>query len=79
MTDPDPYQPANRVRWNELAPIHYRSAFYDVARFKAGHSRLDRTDVTTSVPRSPSAPRPSGAWSTNWMDMAAPTDEAARP
>ena len=44
MTDPDPYQPANRVRWNELAPIHYRSAFYDVARFKAGHSRLDRTE-----------------------------------
>lgn len=34
------HQEANRRRWNELAPIHAGSAFYDVAGFKAGRSTL---------------------------------------
>lgn len=31
---------ANRARWDEVTPIHARSAFYDVAGFKAGRSTL---------------------------------------
>jgi 2-polyprenyl-3-methyl-5-hydroxy-6-metoxy-1,4-benzoquinol methylase len=36
----EPFLQANRDRWNELAPIHARSAFYDVEAFKAGKSSL---------------------------------------
>jgi SAM-dependent methyltransferase len=36
----NPHQEANRRRWEELVPIHAGSAFYDVARFKAGRSTL---------------------------------------
>lgn len=31
---------ANRLRWNEVTPIHERSAFYDVEGFRAGNIRL---------------------------------------
>src|SRR5436853_4157193 len=37
---PEPFRRANRDRWNELAPLHARSAFYDVAGFKAGKTSL---------------------------------------
>ena len=30
----------NRRHWNEVVPLHYASAFYDVASFKAGKSSL---------------------------------------
>jgi SAM-dependent methyltransferase len=34
------FEQADQSRWNQLAPIHARSAFYDVAGFKAGRSSL---------------------------------------
>ncbi len=36
----DRFMEANRDLWDELTPIHARSAFYDVEAFKAGQSRL---------------------------------------
>lgn len=42
------YMKANQARWDELVDIHQRSAFYDVASFKAGRislSHLERTEV----------------------------------
>ena len=36
----DEYFAANRARWDELAPQHARSAYYDVEAFKAGESSL---------------------------------------
>lgn len=36
----DEYTHANQARWNELAPLHARSTFYDVASFKAGRNTL---------------------------------------
>src|SRR5262249_29088742 len=39
------FQQANRHRWDELAPLHFRSAFYDVEGFKAGRSSLPSLDV----------------------------------
>jgi SAM-dependent methyltransferase len=41
----DAYQQANRRRWDELAPLHYRSAFYDVASFKAGQLSLNPLEL----------------------------------
>ncbi len=38
--NPPPYFQTNRDRWNELVALHARSAFYDVAGFKAGKSSL---------------------------------------
>jgi SAM-dependent methyltransferase len=34
------YMNANRVLWNEMTPIHARSAFYDVESFKRGRITL---------------------------------------
>lgn len=34
------YMKINQERWNELVPIHARSAFYDLAGFKAGKNAL---------------------------------------
>ena len=36
----EPFLQANRDRWDELVPLHARSAFYDVEGFKAGKSSL---------------------------------------
>jgi SAM-dependent methyltransferase len=36
----EPFLQANRDRWNELAPLHARTPFYDVAGFKNGKSSL---------------------------------------
>jgi SAM-dependent methyltransferase len=36
----DEYLRANQARWDELVPIHLRSAFYDVEGFKAGRLSL---------------------------------------
>jgi SAM-dependent methyltransferase len=41
----EPYFRANRDRWNELAGIHARSAFYDVDGFRAGKSALRPLEV----------------------------------
>jgi 2-polyprenyl-3-methyl-5-hydroxy-6-metoxy-1,4-benzoquinol methylase len=41
----EPYLQSNRDRWNELAPLHARSAFYDVDGFKAGKSALRPLEV----------------------------------
>jgi SAM-dependent methyltransferase len=38
-------QKTNLDRWNELTPIHARSAFYDVESFKAGKSTLRPIEV----------------------------------
>lgn len=35
------FMDANREHWNELVPIHARSAFYDLEGFKAGKSSLN--------------------------------------
>ncbi|MFN8556451.1 MAG: class I SAM-dependent methyltransferase [Dehalococcoidia bacterium] len=35
---------ANRARWNEMARVHYGTAFYDVAGFRAGRNRLHRIE-----------------------------------
>ena len=37
----DAWFEANRRRWDERVPIHYRSSFYDVAGFLAGASSLE--------------------------------------
>jgi ubiquinone/menaquinone biosynthesis C-methylase UbiE len=34
----------NQAHWNELVPIHVKSAFYDVDGFKAGRSTLDELE-----------------------------------
>src|SRR5262249_46319131 len=34
------HEQANRRRWDELVPIHARSAFYDLASFRAGKCTL---------------------------------------
>ncbi|MGH2556308.1 MAG: class I SAM-dependent methyltransferase, partial [Actinomycetota bacterium] len=39
------YLDANRALWNEWAPIHERSAFYDVPAFKRGESRLKDFEI----------------------------------
>src|SRR5437773_5731349 len=39
------YLETNRARWNELTGIHARSAFYDVAGFKAGKCTLRPLEV----------------------------------
>jgi SAM-dependent methyltransferase len=36
----DKYLKYNKAAWNEITPIHVRSAFYDVAGFKAGKSMM---------------------------------------
>jgi SAM-dependent methyltransferase len=36
----DKYFQQNRAHWDEITPIHARSAFYDVAGFKAGKSMM---------------------------------------
>jgi len=40
-----PHEEANRRRWDELAPLHFRSAFYDVDGFKAGKSTLHSLEI----------------------------------
>jgi SAM-dependent methyltransferase len=40
-----PFLETNRARWNELTGIHARSAFYDVAGFKAGKCTLRPLEV----------------------------------
>jgi SAM-dependent methyltransferase len=37
----DPHVAANRALWDEWTPIHVRSAFYDVAGWKAGRADRD--------------------------------------
>ncbi len=39
------YLDANRALWNEWAPIHERSAFYDVPGFKRGEQRLKDFEI----------------------------------
>ena len=39
------YLKANRDHWNELVPVHGRSAFYDVEGFKAGKSTLNPIEL----------------------------------
>ena len=39
------FMEANREHWNELTPIHERSAFYDVEAFKAGGSTLTSIEL----------------------------------
>jgi SAM-dependent methyltransferase len=41
MQDNDKAIQANRVRWNEVTPIHARSAWYRLEEFKRGASTLD--------------------------------------
>lgn len=44
----DPYLTANRDHWDDLVPLHARSAFYDVEGFKAGRitvGRLERQEL----------------------------------
>ena len=36
---------ANRRLWDERVDVHYRSAFYDVASFKAGGSRISQFEL----------------------------------
>jgi SAM-dependent methyltransferase len=36
----DKYFQQNKDHWNEITPVHARSAFYDVVGFKAGKSRM---------------------------------------
>lgn len=40
----DHYLAANRTHWDELVPIHARSASYNVAGFKGGRISLDRLE-----------------------------------
>jgi SAM-dependent methyltransferase len=40
-----PHESDNRRRWDELAAIHFRSDFYDVAGFKAGRCSLRPLEV----------------------------------
>jgi 2-polyprenyl-3-methyl-5-hydroxy-6-metoxy-1,4-benzoquinol methylase len=39
------HEQANRRRWDELVIVHFRSAFYDVAGFKAGRCTLQPLEV----------------------------------
>ena len=41
---------ANRDRWNELTPIHERSAFYDVDGFRAGETTLRPVELEVGTP-----------------------------
>jgi 2-polyprenyl-3-methyl-5-hydroxy-6-metoxy-1,4-benzoquinol methylase len=41
----DEHEVVNRRRWDELVPIHARSAFYDVDAFRAGHCTLRPLEV----------------------------------
>ena len=41
----DEYLKKNRELWNEITPIHARSAFYDVEGFKKGRSTLDSIEL----------------------------------
>jgi 2-polyprenyl-3-methyl-5-hydroxy-6-metoxy-1,4-benzoquinol methylase len=41
----DSREQVNRRRWDELVPIHARSAFYDVAAFQAGRSTLRPLEI----------------------------------
>jgi SAM-dependent methyltransferase len=41
----DEYLSANQAHWDELVPIHERSAFYDQASFLAGRCTLDPLDL----------------------------------
>lgn len=45
MPAEDDYMEANRALWNEWAPIHDRSKFYDVEGFKRGGIRLKDFEV----------------------------------
>jgi SAM-dependent methyltransferase len=45
VTDPGEQLAANRAMWDERAGINYRSAFYDVAGFKAGAVRLPAYEI----------------------------------
>ena len=47
MSDQE-YMDSNRQRWNEMVEVHEKSAFYDVASFKAGRisvTNLERAEV----------------------------------
>jgi SAM-dependent methyltransferase len=39
------HRETNRRRWDELAPLHARSAFYDLAGFEAGASSLKSIEI----------------------------------
>jgi 2-polyprenyl-3-methyl-5-hydroxy-6-metoxy-1,4-benzoquinol methylase len=41
----DGHEEVNRRRWDELVPIHARSAFYDVAAFRAGGCTLRPLEI----------------------------------
>ena len=41
----DTHLEANRRHWDELVPIHLRSAYYDVEGFKAGKSSLHALEI----------------------------------
>ncbi len=41
----DAYLESNLAHWNELTPIHAKSAFYDVEGFKAGKSSLTSIEL----------------------------------
>ncbi len=41
----DEYAEANRRHWDEVVPIHARSALYDVEGFKSGQSRLKPVEL----------------------------------
>lgn len=41
----DKYLKGNRDLWNELTPIHARSAFYDVEGFKKGRNALESIEL----------------------------------
>ena len=41
----DKYLKQNKANWNEITPMHERSAFYDVAGFKAGKCTLLPTEL----------------------------------
>jgi 2-polyprenyl-3-methyl-5-hydroxy-6-metoxy-1,4-benzoquinol methylase len=41
----DEHLETNRRHWDELVPIHFKSAYYDVAAFKAGKSNLHSLEI----------------------------------
>ena len=41
----DEYLHANRLHWDELVPVHLRSAYYDLGAFKAGQSSLHALEI----------------------------------
>ena len=45
MTDSDEFRTANLALWEERVGINYRSAFYDVAGFRAGDIRLSAYEI----------------------------------